>query len=233
MSFDLKQIAALLLKRWLILLLAALLCAGLFYAYAALYVTPVYASSTTMMISTQGGTAIGLTNASSFIPTYSALLKNATVLEETAASLGLEEDVKYSPGALAGMITVSSVNETGIFYITVTCANPEHAPIIANKVAEVALPYVVSLADGNAVRQISDAEGAWKVSPNEGRNAFYGFLIGAGLAAAVLILLELLDTAIKSEDDLKEVAAGVPIIGIIPSVEIPVSTGIRVEKRTN
>ena len=58
-----------------------------------------------------------------------------------------------------------------------------------------------------------------------------GFLIGAVLAVGILVLFELLDTAIKSEDDIKEIAADIPVIGVIPTVHIPTATGIRQEKR--
>ena len=232
MDFDLKQLAGMLLKRWWIILLCALLCAGLFYSYTVLYVTPMYTTSTMLMVSTQNRNYTGLNTAEAFVPTYSALLRSAAVLEETAESLGLENDVSYSPGAIAGMLSVSATEDTGIFYISITCANREHAPIIANKVAEIAVPHVVEIADGNKVNIISPATSAYQSSPNVSRNTIYGALLGCVLACGLLILFELLDTAIKSEDDLKEISDEIPIIGIIPTVNIPVTAGVRSDKRT-
>ena len=234
MDFDLKQITAMLLKRWWIILLAALLIAGLMYSYTVLYVTPMYTASTTLMISTQNGNYAGLKTASELIPTYSTLLRNATVLSETASSLSLDrgDGRSYTAGQIAGMIGITSVSDTGIFTISVTCASSEHAPIIANAIAEIAVPHVVELADGNSVSVVSKAAGAYQSSPNITSNTITGFLIGAVLACGLLVLLELLDTAIKSEDDIKEIAADIPVIGVIPTVHIPTTTGIRQEKRT-
>lgn len=234
MDFDLKQIAAMLLKRWWIILLAALLIAGLMYCYTVLYVTPMYTASTTLMVSTQNGNYAGLKTAAELIPTYSTLLRNPTVLAETASSLSLDrgDGRSYTAGQIAGMIGISSVTDTGIFSISVTCANSEHAPIIANAVAEIAVPHVVDLADGNDVSVVSAAGGSYQSSPNLTSNAITGFLLGAVLAIGLLVLLELLDTAIKSEDDLKEISADIPVIGVIPTVHIPTTTGIRQEKRT-
>ena len=68
MDFDLKQLAGMLLKRWWIILLCALLCAGLFYSYTVLYVTPMYTTSTMLMVSTQNGNYTGLNTAEAFVP---------------------------------------------------------------------------------------------------------------------------------------------------------------------
>ena len=234
MDFDLKQIAAMLLKRWWIILLAALLIAGLMYSYTVLYVTPMYTASTTLMVSTQNGNYAGLKTAAELIPTYSTLLRNPTVLSETASSLSLDrgDGRSYTAGQIAGMIGISSVSDTGIFSVTVTCANSEHAPIIANAIADIAVPHVVTLAAGNDVSVVSAASGAYQSSPNITSNVITGLLIGAVLACGLLVLLELLDTAIKSEDDIKEIADDIPVIGVIPTVHIPTATGIRQEKRT-
>ena len=186
------------------------------------------------MISTQNGNYAGLKTAAELIPTYSTLLRNPTVLAETASSLSLDrgDGGRYTAGQIAGMIGISSVTDTGIFSISVTCANSEHAPIIANAIAEIAVPHVVELADGNSVSVVSAASGAYQSSPNITRNTIYGAAIGVVLAVGLLVLLELLDTAIKSEDDIKEIAEDIPVIGVIPTVHIPTTTGIRQEKRT-
>lgn len=123
--------------RWLWLIaLAALIAAGAAFLASTLS-TPVYEASTALLIR-EGQKEAGLDYNSILISerlarTYSQMLKDTPVLDETIARMGLA----MTEEELAGMITVENVRDTLLINLKVRSRDPVLAAGIANTVVEV------------------------------------------------------------------------------------------------
>lgn len=95
-------------------------CGGL---YAKYYTTPLYQSSTRIII---GATQDNM-------KTLQVIIKDVTVLQKVVDEL----DLQITPEALAGKINVESVDESQVVSINVTDTDPEMAARIANTTATV------------------------------------------------------------------------------------------------
>jgi capsular polysaccharide biosynthesis protein len=118
---------------------------------------------------------------------------------------------------LAGMVDVTTVNDTELIKIQVTDTSANRAAQIANETAKVFMENVAGLMKINNL-QIVDVAIAdnTPVSPNLKLNLVIAFLVGFVLSVFVIFLKEMLNTTIKSVDELKNIAGDVPIVAVIP-----------------
>lgn len=221
LEIDLKRMLMVLWSNaWIILLVGALV-AAMAFGYAWFFITPTYSASTQLYVNNNypdspGYSSSQLVAAQDLADTYMVIMRSRTVLSEVADRTGLG----YSYGQLRSMISASSVNETEIFQVTVTCTNYQHATIIANAIADVLpekLPAVVEVA---SVRVVDRAiENPNPVGPDYLNYAVIGALVGCVLTALVVIVLELTDTTINSEEYLTQVYREYPLLAVIPGAE--------------
>lgn len=129
---ELRQYA-LLVWRWLwLIVLGALLAGGAAYINSR-SIQPVYSASVTLLIN-QAPNSTNVTDYSSLITserlarTYAQLLRTPKVLEQVAREL----DLPGTPG-----VQVSLVNDTQLLNVSVEDTDPDRAAAVANKVAEV------------------------------------------------------------------------------------------------
>lgn len=120
---------------WLIILAAAIAGGGAFLVSSLS--TPIYEASTTLMIR-EGQKAASIDYNAILISerlarTYSQMLKDTPVLDETIARLGLG----ISEEALAKMLTVENVRDTLLINVKVRNADPVLATDLANTIVEV------------------------------------------------------------------------------------------------
>lgn len=221
-EIDLKRLFFALLRRAWILVLVGVLFATVAFCYSKFFMTPMYSANAKLYVNntygmgTEGFSSSQIQAAQELADTYMVILESRQVLEEVKEITGLN----YSYGQLTGMISASSVNETEVFMVKVTCANYKHAAMIANAVADVLPDQIAAIVDGSSVRVVDYAvENPTKVSPNNTRNAIMGFLIGFVLSAAVVVVIDLLDESISSEEYLARVYPEVPLLAVIPDSE--------------
>ncbi len=217
-----RLIQALWKKVWLIILAGLVVAAGAF-TWSAFVIKPQY-SATAMLYVNNSTFSVGkasfsissseISAAQSLVKTYIVILKNRTTLNQVIEKTG----VKYSYEQLAGMITAASVNNTEVFHITVTCDNAQEAATLANCIAEVLPVRVAEIIDGSSMRLVDQAViKNRKVSPNITKNTALGFIIGAFIAAAIVVILELLDDVIHDDDYLTQ-TFDLPVLARIPDL---------------
>ena len=148
-------------------------------------------------------------------------MRSRPVLEAVAEKTKLN----YSYGQLRGMISAGTVNNTEIFEVTVTCTNYQHATLIANAIADVLPEKLPAVVDVASVRLVQPAvENPNPIGPNYTKYALLGGAIGFVLAAFVLIVAELMDTTINSDEYLSVVYKNYPLLAVIPGAENPKSS---------
>ena len=220
---DLWQIGYVLWKQIIWILLAAVLCADIGFAAAAFVIPPTYSASADMIVNnkqneaTQTGdvTTSDLNASSTLVSTYSVILKSHTVLGQVIDQLGLP----YSYDQLAGMISVSTVNNTQVMRITVKCGDSRTALDIVSKLVEIAPGVIIDKAEVGSVKTVDEPWTSGKiVAPNKKKYALAGFAAGFIVMCALFILRELLNNTYKTEADIVK-DLGLPVLGVIPLEE--------------
>lgn len=225
---DLKRIFLTVWSRAWIITIVGVLCAAMFLGYAYFFVTPQYSASIKLYVNNTYGTntpgisSSQLSAAQSLARTYMVILKSRTVLNEVAQITGLP----YTYEQLRSMVLSTTVSETEVFETTVTCPDYKEAAQIANAIAQVLPDQIAAVVDGSSVRVVDYAvESDARVSPNYRNYAIIGFSVGFFATAALIIILDLLDNSINSEEYLAEVYSDLPLLAVIPDAENPKTNG--------
>lgn len=149
--------------------------------------------------------------------TYAEILRSRQVIETAAAQAGLTGEYSYEE--LRSFVSTSIVNQTQLITVYVTMTDPNKALSYANAIVGIAPDYIASIVEGSSMKIATYPVLATKKhSPSNRRNLMLGMILGAVIAAFLIFIRAMLDTRVKSEDDLKE-RFGLPIIGTIPNVE--------------
>lgn len=163
-SIDLRQYVALFRQWWWLIALASILAGAAAYM-VSLRLTPIYESSTILMIndapSTQTTDYNSLMTNQLLAQTYAQLITTRPVMEKVVERLGL----KVSPDYLAGMVTATPVRDTQLMVVKVDSIDPNFSAIVANAVAIVFSEQVqdhqrsrFSASEENLKKQMADAE---------------------------------------------------------------------------
>lgn len=193
------------------------------FSYTIFMVTPLYQANCMIYVNNSsfsvGSSSFSISSADisasqSLVDTYIVILKSRATLNEVIEEAGL--DMSYSQ--LNGMVSASAVNETEIFRVTVTSPDPDQAKLIANTIAEVLPVKVSDIIDGSSVRIVDYAvKPSVKASPSVTKNTSVGLIIGFGIMALIVILLDLFDDVIRNEDYINQ-NYDIPILASIPNL---------------
>lgn len=204
-------------KKFLILL-TAILTTGLAFAYSAFLATPQYDSTTRLYVVTQSSDNVaGITNqdlqAGSFlVKDYKEIILSQDVLQNVTTTLGITEDIKDK-------ITVTIPTDTRILSITVRDSDPNQAATIANTLRDEAAKKIIEVTKVSDVTTLEAALPAENPStPQTKRNLVLGFIVGAFLATALVLVLEVLDDRVKRPQDIEE-GLGMTLLGVVPQAE--------------
>jgi len=218
-EMDIRQIALILWRKLWVILLFMLLCGGLAFSISNWMITPLYSASVSMYVynSNRADSNISssdLATSQKLVDTYIVILKSNTVLNQVSRELGEE----YSSDAIRNMLSASSINNTEAFSVTIKHPDPWAAERIVNTIARVSPLEITRVVKAGSVEVIDYATTPQYPShPNIYRNTAVGALAGTAAAILLLILLTMLDTVVRSEEDLT-VAFDIPILGVIPKL---------------
>ena len=204
-------------KKFLILL-TAILTTGLAFAYSAFLATPQYDSTTRLYVVNQSSDNVaGITNqdlqAGSFlVKDYKEIILSQDVLKNVTTTLGITDDIKEK-------ITVNIPVDTRILSISVRDSDPNQAATIANTLREEAARKIIEVTKVSDVTTLEEALPAENPStPQTKRNLVLGFIVGAFLATALVLVLEVLDDRVKRPQDIEE-GLGMTLLGVVPQAE--------------
>ncbi|MBO5449526.1 MAG: hypothetical protein J5994_09385 [Ruminococcus sp.] len=220
---DLAQIFNALWKRLWIIVVSAAVGAVLILSGTMLLITPKYHASAMMYVNNTsldvGSTKINLSDlsaAQSLVETYIVILNSRGTLEQVIERSG----VSYSYETLKSMLQVAPVNDTEVFEVTVTSTDPHEAEKIANTIVEILPKRIKEIMDGSNVQVVDYAVvPKTNFSPNLSKNTMLGALLGAAICIAIIVIRELMDTKIHSEDYLLQQYSDVPLLAVVPSID--------------
>ena len=215
---DILEIARLLLSHWKLLILTAVIFALITFAATYFLVTPLYKATATFYVNNSAGTSESssitssdLTASAKLVDTYAAIIKSNAIMDRVVAQLG--EDV--TTNQIVSHLSAKSVNNTEVFTVSVTHANPKTAVKIVRLITEIAPEQIGEIVEGSSTKIIDYPKMPTKIdSPNYMKNTANGGMLGFILACAFIIIRSLMDNTIKTAADLEY--WGLPVLGVIP-----------------
>lgn len=218
-TMNLKELFFVLRKKLLLIIGIALLAGTVGALYTHYFVHPQYEATTRILVNQQdsGKSTLYTTNAvqtnMELVNTYSVIIDDPSVLNQVIANLNL----KLTAGQLAGLLTVSPLQNSQVFSLTAKTGNPELAVQIVNQVAQVFKMQVRNVMQVDNVSILSPATfaaSAAKVSPNLKMNTLIGTALGLALAIGLVFLFDYLDDSIRTQRDVRR-KLGLPVVGVI------------------
>lgn len=221
MELNLKELLHLLLRKWWLLLICAIICGAGAYIITEYYMEPKYEANTTLYVGKnadeQGVNVNDLNIGATVVLDYSEIAKSRTVASTVIEHLGLTD---MTVDALASNISVGQRPETRIIEISFTSTDPQMAMVITNEVASVFQLKIIEIMKVSNVQIIDSAElPLYPVSPNKRANLMIGILLGLALSVGFIILRVFLDDTVKTPEDIKKYI-DLPVIGTIPVFQV-------------
>lgn len=215
MEIDLLQLFEALKKKIWVILAAMIIGGGLAGAYSKFVITPQYSSTAMMYILSKETTLTSLADlqiGSQLTKDYKILVTSRPVLEGVIETLGL--DMKYE--GLKGKITIGNPIDTRILSVTVTDPDPYQARAIADCVAETSSEYIGDIMEMIPPKIIEHAVvPTQKTSPSNAKNAVMGALAGMVLICGLVVVKELMDDTIQTEEDVEHYL-GLTVLASVP-----------------
>ena len=241
-NITIQKILRVLLHRLPIILLSGVVMAVIFFVYTSVAIQPVYSTSSMMSVQNFGKQEKKTDDPNATVPATTSPSKNAQSAESIQSNNEVAQKIFSSDlagsaslaqscvilfmndpeitGLFNGCKVSMSVSE-GSFYMTVSVSgkDAEKCATVANNVMARCIEIFPERFPYGRLQVIRPAIANKKpVSPNKVQNSIVGGAIGIILACVIAILLELIDTTIKSEDDLSATYK-IPIFAEIPDFE--------------
>ena len=239
-NITIQKILGILLHRLPMILMAGVLGGLVFFVYTSFAIKPVYSTSSMIYIQnygkqsaqngtddTQGGTSSGASSGNSEAIQSNNAVAQKIFNSDLAGSAALASNcitlfnnsndiTRYYDGCSVNMSTAEDT-----FYITIDVSgnDPVKCANVANIVAEKCAPVFHSHFPYGKIGTIREASTpSSPISPNKVQNTLIGVVVGIILACGVAIVMELIDTTIKSDDDLSAMYK-IPVFAEIPDFE--------------
>ena len=225
-ELDLKELFTIFWNKRLEIVLITLVTIAIGVVYSYFFIVPEYKASTTLVLvqssatveqSGQGITQTDLTLNSKLVSTYSEIMKSKAVLSQVVDSIGKEE---VTESTIRNNISVQAVKSTELIEITVKNLDPNTASLIANKIAEVFSEKIVEIYNISNIYVLDRAEPNENPSNiNHTKDLIIFAFIGIAISVAFVLVLNMLDTTIKTEQDVEN-STGLLVLSSIPNYEV-------------
>ena len=158
-----------------------------------------------------------ITASKSLVDSYIVILQTRESLNDVIDYAGV--DLTYSE--LTKMISAEAVNATEFFEVVVTSPDPEEAEKVAKAIAYILPKRISSIIEGTSAKIVDPAVIPVKPSsPNYLVNTVVGFLVGVALSVSIIVLYEIFDITIRTEDDISADSKH-PILAAVPDMTAP------------
>jgi capsular polysaccharide biosynthesis protein len=215
---DLVEVFQLLLHRWKLLFVALLAGSVLGGAYCSFLLETTYrANASLYVVSSKSIQSVSdLQLSSALIEDYTYIIKSRTALERVIDELQLDMDYEQ----LGSLVSVTNPDSSRVISISVTTNDPEMSRNIANSLLNVSVEQINQIIENGKSVVIDESviRAVVTQKPSMTKYIMLGAMLGFVLIAGILVVRMLMDTTIKSEEDVERYL-GVPLLSNIPYVK--------------
>lgn len=228
-ELDLKEIFWIIWDKKKIVLVVTALLVLIAAIYSFILQTPKYRSTTTVALTMSKGedatsvTTNDVTLNQKLLGTYVDIVTRDMVIDTVIENLQI---ANLTSAQLKSDITVSSKTDTYIIDITVSNENDEYAARIANEIGKVFSEKVSEMYKMNNVYILDSAK--VNSTPYNVKPAKYigiAFLAGIFISCAVIVIMNLFDTTVKSADEIEK-ALKIPVIAQLAFYDDTIKKGV-------
>lgn len=229
-EIDVQRLFSAVMQRIWFVVIAAVAGAVVAFAGTFFFITPLYESSSMFYVNNSsvslGDTSFSIdsgdiTASKNLVNSYIVILETRETLNDVIDYAGVDRTYKE----LKNMIAAASVNDTEIFRVVVTSPDPKEADAIARAIATILPKRINKIIDGTSAKIVdSSIVASTPSSPSYTKNTIFGFLIGLVLVIGVIVLQEIFDVTIRSEEDMEQVCK-LPVLASIPDMNAPSKGG--------
>lgn len=214
-NITIQKIIGILLHRLKFILLATLLAGILFFLYSKFIITPMYSTSAMIYVQNYNGASEANKESGKI---YSADISGSSNLAGICVTLFKNSDEITSLYDDC-RVDISVNDKTFFITISVSGDDPQKCANVANQVADKCNEVFNKFLQYGQIGNIRNAKvPVSPYEPNNLKNTLIGLLVGLAASCVIAILLELIDTTIKADDDIQEIY-GLPVFAEIPDFE--------------
>ena len=228
-ELDLKEIFWIIWDKKKIVLAITAILVLIAAIYSFILQTPKYKSTTTVVLTMSEGenatavTTTGVTLNQKLLGTYVDIVKRDMIIDKVIENLQI---ANLTSSQLKSDVTVSTKTDTYIIDITVSNENSEYAARIANEIGKVFSEEVSKMYKMNNIYILDSAK--VNSTPYNVKPAKYigiAFIAGIFISCAVIVIMNLFDTTVKSADEIEK-ALKVPVIAQLAFYDDTIKKGV-------
>lgn len=222
-EIDLKELIDMFLRKKFLIIFVIILSAALGVIYTLKFVVPKYQSETSLILvqqsaaemlkdsNTESITTADLTLNSKLVANYREVCTSKSVVNKVIDNLNLN----YTYEELKSNISVSTKSDTEVITIIVQNEDNKLACKIANELAVVFIERVEEIYKTKNIQVLDIANvNNTPCNINLSKNVVVFAFVGAILVFAYILLINILDTTIKSDVDIEKIT-GLPVLATI------------------
>ena len=221
-ELDLKELLEMFWEKKLQIILITAIFMTIGVVYSLGFVVPKYQSTTMLLLATNSSsdstsiTTTDITVNSKLVSTYSDLVKSDKVIRQVISNLAIdadEEDIRKN-------VSVTAKSDTEIIEINVKNEDPVLAAKIANEISKVFIDSIIKEYYGmDNVYVVDEAEIETEpYNVNHIKDVAIFAFVGIVVASMYVLIVNMLDTTIKSSEDIEKIT-GLTVLASIPIYE--------------
>lgn len=237
---NVRKLLVALLRKWKVIVLFAVIGALVGYFYTANFTQQTYSSSVEFLAyavdsrdemadsgSSGSGNETRISNTSKMnyamkmLDTYIEVMTTNAFNTQVAQDLNDRINSSYTGSTIKNAVSIKPVENTAMFKITVTTASADLSYEIAHQL-EITIPKMMKNTNSglvNASVEDKPIKASAAGSLGYAKKCTIAAIIGVVIAAAYIILRNLLDVRIRTSEELIE-KYNIPVLGSIPSFEV-------------
>ncbi|SFE56971.1 YveK family protein [Alteribacillus iranensis] len=222
-TISLQEVFQTLKKRLAMIVIITFLVTAAAGVVSFFLLTPIYQSSTQLLVSQQATgaqsalEAVGFDTDAEYIETYNVIMKSPYILDQVVEELGTDEKASQ----LNQKLNISREGESQVITLTVEDPDPARAVEIANTTASVFEREISDLLRIDNIVVLAPAElseNPAPVKPQPLLNMAIAFVVGLMAAIGLSFLLEYLDNTYRNEEDIER-ELGLSVLGSVPLID--------------
>ncbi len=251
---NLRKVLIALLSKWKLFVIAILIGAILGYVYTSNFTTLTYSSkveflaytvdtedevssssssssSTSISTSTRTSNTSKMNYAMNMLPTYIEIISTNSFKQQLTDDLNERLNSSYSVATVGNSISVTTVDDTAMFKITVTTGDANLSYEIAVQLEETLSNMMEETNSGLVRASVQDAplKATSAGSLGYGKKCALGAMALFALAAAYVVLRTILDVKVRESSELTE-RYNIPVLGTIPEFTFTQKTAAKNKK---